>query len=71
MIPKTVKAWVYVNKDGYIGMSLDTPQRDEPSGKWIVKMPYCNTTLYDAIKSTVEKTNMNWQSEPEFFEINL
>ena len=67
----TVKAWVYVNKNGFIGMSLDEPKKDLKNGKWKVKYPYVNSLLYNSVKQIVEKTNMNWQSEAEFFETEL
>lgn len=68
---KSVGIWVYVNKNGFIGMSADQPQRDEKNGKWAVKNPFCNSKLYRMIVTTVQKTNMNWQTDPEYFEINL
>lgn len=71
MISRTIQAWVYVNRNGTIGMSIDEPVRDKESGKWIAKKLFCNSQLYEMVKNTVQKTEMNWMSEPEFFEINI
>lgn len=68
---RCIGVWVYVNKNGFIGMSVDEPQRDEKNGKWVVKNPFCNAKLYKIIVSTVEKTSMNWSTPPEYFEWNL
>lgn len=68
---RTVGIWVYVNKNGFIGTSIDEPIRDEKNGKWIVKNPFCNSQLYNMVVTTVEKTNRSWQTDPEYFEINL
>jgi len=68
---RTIGVWVYVNKNGFIGMSADEPIRDEKNGKWKVKNAFCNSKLYNMIVTTVEKTSMGWNTTPEYFEINL
>ena len=68
---RTINVWVYVNKNGFIGMSIDEPKRNEKNGKWVVQNPFCNSQLYNMIVATVQKTNMSWNNEPEFFEMNL
>ena len=68
---KTIGIWVCVNKNGFVVTSIDEPKRDEKNGKWIVKNPFCNSQLYNNIVATVEKTNRNWNTEPEYFELTM
>lgn len=66
----SAKFWLYVNKDGFVGMSIDQPQRDEELGKWVVKYPYCNSIMYAQILEMISKAQFGWNNEPEYIEIN-
>lgn len=66
----TAKFWLYVNKNGFIGMSLDKPERNNAAGKWIAKYPYCNAIMHSQIVDMVAKTQFGWHNEPEYIEIN-
>lgn len=65
------KFWLYMNKNGFIGMSFDKPERNDKAGKWISKYPYCNSTIYKQIVDMISKSQFSWQCEPEYIEINL
>lgn len=73
MKQKTVcaKFWLYMNKNGFIGMSFDKPERNEKTGKWISKYPYCNSIMYAQIVDMISKSQFSWQNEPEYIEINF
>lgn len=68
---KTQKIWVAVNKNGDIRMFTDEPTRNKQTGKWESKHPFVNSSLYNEVKSIIEHANVNWESEPNFFEIQI
>lgn len=67
----TARFWLYMNKNGFLGMSLDKPTRNKEAGKWVAKQPYCNSIIYANIADMVSKTKFGWMSEPEYLEINF
>jgi hypothetical protein len=66
----SAKFWVYVNKNGFLGLSIDKPVRDEDLGKWVAKYPYCNSIMYAQVMEMISKTKFGWNCEPEYIEIN-
>lgn len=68
---KTQKIWVAVNKNGDIRMFTDEPKRNTKTGKWESKQPFVNSLLFTEVKSIIEHANVNWESEPNFFEIQV
>ena len=68
---KTQKIWVAVNKNGEIRMFTDEPKRNIKTGKWESSHPFVNSTLYNEVKSIIEHANVNWESEANFFEIQV
>ena len=62
---KTIQVWFAVNKNGFIGMFLDKPTKNEITGKWDSNHCFVNSLVYPQICSLVEKAGMNWDSEPE------
>ena len=67
----TARFWLFMNKDGFIGMSIDKPDRNKATGKWDCKIPYCNSIIYANITDMIAKTQFGWMSEPEYLEINF
>lgn len=67
----TAKFWIYMNKNGFIGMSYDKPERNDISGKWVAKQPYCNSIIHAQMVDMLSKTTFGWHNEPEYIEINL
>lgn len=67
----TITVWFAVNKNGYLGMWLDEPTRNEETGKWEGKQPFINSVIYEGIKKLVEKSKMNWQSDAEALTIQI
>ena len=65
------KFWLYMNKNGFIGMSFDKPERNEKTGKWVSKYPYCNSIMHAQIVDMIAKSQFSWQNEPEYIEINF
>ena len=68
---KTQKIWVAVNKNGNVRMFTDEPIRNKQTGKWESKKPFVNSLLYTEVKSIIEHANVNWESDPNFFEIQI
>jgi hypothetical protein len=68
---KTQKIWVAVNKNSDIRMFTDEPKRNSKTGKWESINPFVNSLLFTEVKSIIEHANVNWESEPNFFEIQV
>ena len=71
MRTNTAKFWLYMNKNGFIGMSIDKPTRNIDSGKWNCLQPFCNSIIYANVTDMIAKTQFSWNSEPEYLEINF
>ena len=67
----TAKFWLYMNKNGFIGMSVDKPVRDNATGKWKCQIPFCNSMINANITDMVSRTQFGWPSDPEYLEINF
>lgn len=67
----TARFWLYMNKNGFIGMSIDKPTRNKDTGKWNCNIPFCNSIINASIIDMVSKTQFNWNCEPEYLEINF
>ena len=68
---KSIMIWVGVNKNGKISMHTVEPIKDEDRGIWVSSSPFVNSILYNNLSSTIEKTQMNWESSCEVFNVNL
>ena len=62
---KTIQVWFAVNKNGFVGMWLDKPERNEDIGKWESNHCFVNSLIYPQICQLVEKAKMDWESDPE------
>lgn len=71
MNTKTVQVWFAVNKSGFVGLYSEEPKRNESVKKWESQYPFVNAVLYKEIQNIVEKTGMNWDSEPECITIGF
>jgi hypothetical protein len=68
---KTITVYVGVNKNGSIALHSIEPIRDEARGMWISRMPFCNSIAYNQLVSLVEKSNLNWNNDPEPITLNI
>lgn len=68
---KTITVYVGVNKNGSIALHSIEPTRDEARGMWISRMPFCNSIAYNQLVSLVEKSNLNWNNDPEPITLNI
>lgn len=62
---KTIQVWFAVNKNGFVGMFLDEPTRNENTGKWDSDHYFVNSLIYPQICEIVEKAKMTWEAEPQ------
>lgn len=67
---KNLTIWVAVNKNSFVNLFINEPQRNNDTCKWVGDF-FINSLLYNQFKDMVEKSNMNWLNEPEPFTINL
>ena len=67
----TIDIWISVNKNGFINMSLDEPQRNDSIKKWIYHKPFINICVYKEVTNLVEHSKLNWEHEPEFLTIQV
>ena len=68
---KTVKVWVAVNKNQSIVMFSEEPKRNKNLGKWESNKPFVNSVLYKDLSNMIEKTPMNWESNPQPFQLSI
>ena len=68
---KSVDIWVSINKNGFINMTIDKPERNTDVGKWTYKQSFVNSVIYNEIKQLVEHSHLTWESESEFLTIQL
>lgn len=68
---KSIQLWIGVNKNGSISMHTNEPQRNEDTGTWVSNSPFVNSVLYKNFSEMIEKTQMNWESSCEVFQIQL
>lgn len=66
-----VQVWFAVNRDGFLGLYLEEPKRDDTTGKWVSDKPFLNTVLYRQVKDMVDKSKFTWSMDPECFAIQL
>lgn len=64
-----INFFISVNKDGFVNMSIDEPQRDK--GKWKFKSAYVNSMVYDFTKNVVEQNCMTYDDDPEPISMNM
>ena len=63
--------WIAINKNKKVSMHKECPQRNEKTGKWTSKMPFCNSIAQLQMQKLLDKSSMSWQSEPEYIELNF
>jgi hypothetical protein len=68
---KSITVWIGVNRNGKISMHTVEPTRNEDLGIWVSNSPFVNSVLYVNLSQTIEKTQMNWESSCEVFQIQL
>ena len=67
MNKQSIKCWAAINKNGFLVLFENEPKRNEVVGKWEGKL-YVNSLVYNALKDLVERANLSWNNEPEYFE---
>jgi len=68
---KSITVWLGVNKNGHISIHTEEPIRDEEHGVWKSNSPFLNSVIYANLSQMIERTQMNWESGYEIFQIQL
>lgn len=68
---KTIPLWIAVNKNNFIGIHAAQPVRNDETGKWESKRPFCNADLQKRVTEMVKGVQLTWSNEPEFIEIEV
>ena len=63
--------YVGVNKSGSASLHTVEPVRNKNTGMWVSLRPYVNSTINKSMNSMIKHSQMTWEMEPEFIEINL
>lgn len=71
MNKKTIKVWAGINKDRSLSLHSVEPKRNDKAGIWESNAPYLNSVLYNELSAMFEKTELNFNTPCQFFEINL
>lgn len=66
-----ITIWAAINKNGKLALYTDKPFKDLNQGIWVGKYPYLNSIVFNNLKGMIEKTEMNWECDPEPFQINI
>ena len=64
---RTIKIWAAINKNGFLVLTTDKPNKNMKSGKWEGNY-YINSIIYNMVKDLFSKTDFNWQSDAQYFE---
>lgn len=62
---KAIEVWFAVNRDGFVGMYMEKPIRNEETGHWDSKFPFVNPQAYQIIEKITEQAKMTWENDPE------
>lgn len=68
---KTMGIWFAINKDDSVAMHLVEPTKNEKTGAWVSKQPFCNSILQNELKKIVSKAQLNFDSEPNYIEVKI
>ncbi len=67
---KQLTVWAAINKNGSLSLHTVEPIRNENTGVWVSESPFVNSVLYKDLSSMIEKTPMNWESNPQPFQFS-
>lgn len=65
-----IHTYAAVNRNGFLMLFTKEPKRNNETGKWDGE-PYVNSAIHKMLLPLVEKANMNWENEPEYFEFEV
>lgn len=68
---KTIGIWFAINKDNSVAMHLIEPIKNEKTGAWVSKQPFCNSVLQGELIKIVSKAQLNFNSEPNYIEVRI
>lgn len=68
---KTMGIWFGVNKDNCVAMHLIEPNKNEKTGAWVSKQPFCNSVLQTELQKIVSKAKLDFNSEPNYIEVRI
>ena len=71
MLKNNMVIFIGVNKNGEASLHTIEPTRNENTGKWVSLRPYVNSFIHNNMNRMIKHSNMTWNMEPEFIEINL
>jgi hypothetical protein len=66
---KSIKIWIGINKNGKISMHTVEPTRNELTGRWESKYPFCNSVVYNQFADMMKKVGLSWEHDCEFIEL--
>ena len=66
---KSIKIWIGVNKNGKMSMHTVEPTRNELTGRWESKYPFCNSVVYNQFADMMKKVGLTWEHDCEFIEL--
>lgn len=68
---RQLTVWAAINKNGSLSLHTEEPIRNEDTGIWVSKSPFINSVLYKDLSNMIEKTPMNWESNPQPFQLSI
>ena len=66
---KSIQLWIGVNKNSTISIHAIEPVRNELTGRWESKYPFCNSVVYNQFADMMKKVGLTWEHDCEFIEL--
>lgn len=66
---KSIQLWIGVNKNCTISIHAIEPVRNELTGRWESKFPFCNSIIQKQFDDMIRKIGLTWENECEYIEI--
>lgn len=66
---KSIPLWVGVNKSGRISIHASEPIKNEISGRWESKFPFCNSIIQRQFEDMIQKVGLTWENDCEYIEV--
>ena len=66
---KSIQLWVGVNKNGKISIHAVEPKRNNLTGRWESKFPFCNSIIQAQFNDMIHKVGLTWENDCEYIEI--
>jgi hypothetical protein len=66
---KSIPLWVGVNKSGRISIHAIEPVKNNISGRWESKDPFCHSIIQGQFEDMIQKVGLTWENECEYIEV--